>query len=141
MTNKHNEAHAEKCLRGLRNSDCISDNVITAAAFLPKSNFQSNRNPPVKEISINHFDSSESLEILKKDKSNSEFGIISFPSNITTTIINLNPQILDASKLYIERQPITGNQYHGNIIYDMQIPHARIKLYAAIIATVSELIK
>ncbi|GEM_PF-1660442 len=142
-----NKPFPERCLRGLRVEESLERNengfvvYITEHAFRPPTKKSNLEDRIHKRHKSNHYESSvnwedhisESFQILCKDKSNTKYGIVSIRLADLKTAKQFNP--LAAKHFDWERDGITGNPFHGNLLFSGELPTPLVRMLAAVIAT------
>lgn len=135
----------ERCLRGLKDKDCIertqnSSNVwISAKAFEP--HWKTLQDRVSSRHKSNHYESSinwedhpvEPFQILCRHPQNAKCGIVSIRLADLETAQQVNPRA--AVFLEWERDPIKGNVFHGNLLFSGSLPKPMVRELAAVVAT------
>ena len=117
-------SYPEKILRGISDKNWIADDgTISAAAFQFSPNPE--RTDDFEEASINWHDDEGALNfLLSKKKENSDTiqfkgGVAILSKQIIDTLKNL--PAFKTSGFSYERNPIKGNDYHGNFLRNITI--------------------
>lgn len=86
------------------------------------------------ETSVNWEDhATESFQKLCEDQGNASCGIVSIRLADLETAKQVNPRA--ATSLDWERDPIKGNQFHGNLLFSGNLPRPMVRELAAVVAT------
>ena len=118
------------CLRGLRKANWVDDRLLIATeAFIPDRRTAAIRQDGGKETSVNWEDDSQVEGFTLADKSNAQYGA----ARISTAHIirTSNTVVAIATPLSCERQRLPKNQYHGNIVYSVDVNARMEKMLAA----------
>lgn len=118
-------------LRGLREKKCLDDNGVTPDAFLPLPKTAESRTDGFAEASINWKDDEEALRLLFADRANSGFGVASVPRQ---ELESLADRLRAHAEFSFERREVTGNKYHGNLLFRADLPPRRQRMIASAIA-------
>ncbi len=128
------------CLRGLKKASWVfyDQNVIATEAFIPDSRTVQGRADGGREVSINWEDDSEAENFTLADKRNALHGA----ARLATAQIfeTSNTAVAVALPLTCERQRLTENEYHGNIVYAGNVNSRLEKMLAAALALKSKFV-
>lgn len=126
-------------LRGIRKRDFINDDGSAhyTAFEPPKANPR--RNDGGAELSVNWEDDSGALELLFRDRSNSEGGVARVSLKVLG-VVNAAPAA-KPDALRPERAPTKGNSYHGNIVFRGDLGKPLVRLIAGTLALYAEVVR
>jgi hypothetical protein len=134
-------SYPEKCLRGIINESFLEDGKVTSPLFY----FDNKHRRPDGwiELSINWHDDDNAIDSTLKQRR--ESGELKFKAGVAI----LPRKGLDEIKMWdsiggrlaYERQPLSENKYHGNILLNHEVSPRIAKMIAASIAlTTSQII-
>jgi hypothetical protein len=140
-----NKPLPERCLRGLRDKDQIDRDPnganisVLGNAFWPSwksrdDRVYSRRKSDHYESSINWEDhAAESFKKLCEERKNAEYGIVSIRLVDLERAKQVNP--LAAESLDWERDRISGNPFHGNLLFSGNLSRPVVRELAAVVAS------
>lgn len=123
----------DSCLRGLRKPSWVDEqNLISTEAFLPDPRTAERRQDRGRETSVNWEDDTHVESFTLTDKSNAQYGA----ARIATAHIvqTSDTAVAIARPLSCERQRLSQNQYHGNIVYSVDVSSRMERMLAAALA-------
>lgn len=125
----------DSCLRGITKTDDItSDGKVAAVAFYPSKKNAPNRPDGASETSINWEDDGNALP----------FSLQQFPNGVIRVLKVELDRIKKAptsnGEFDYERAPLPNhlNDYHGNLLFQRDLPQPRIKMISSVIAMFCE---
>lgn len=108
------------CLRGLAKGKWVIDGLVSAAAFEPDNRTIKTRADRLAEISINWEDDGRAFEALAESKE-ALHGVARLSLQDIEYVRKKAPRL---NVLQYERDKIDGNDYHGNLLLDGDMPPA-----------------
>lgn len=110
-------------LRGLRSSSCINGEFVTAEAFEPPKGSEAARAKKGlslhMEVSVNWEDGKESISQLRSNEANCRSGIARVEiARVKEANSVARAAMTMATIASVERHPVDGNEFHGNILFD-----------------------
>jgi hypothetical protein len=130
----------DSCLRGLRKASWVDEqHLIATEAFIPDHRTAAGRQDGGKETSVNWEDDSQVEPFTLTDKNNAQYGA----ARISTAQIvhTSDTAVAIESPLSCERQRLSHNQYHGNIVYSANVSSRMEKMLAAALALKSRFVR
>lgn len=144
MQEQAHKSFPERCLRGLRDTDCLERDEngrvwVSMKAFLP--HWPTIKDRVDRRHKSNHYESSinwedhiaESFRILCTDPVNAKCGVASVLLQDIKNAKQLNPRA--STMLDWEREPLPKNPFHGNLLFSGTLPRNMVRELAAVIAT------
>lgn len=132
----------ENCIRGIREKKYINPDGVTvfAALFTPYEKTAGNREDGCMETSINWEDNEEVMSFTLNYRVNGDTNL-AFPNGAVRIPIEKMDAIntFDATRdsIFYERARISGNEYHGNIVFRKHLSKNQITFIANMLAAAS----
>jgi hypothetical protein len=130
----------DSCLRGLRKPSWVDEeHLIQTETFVPDPRTAARREDRGKETSVNWEDDSQVESFTLTDKSNAQYGAARLS---TVHIVQTSDTAAAIERpLSCERQRLSQNQYHGNIVYSANVSRRMEKMLAAALALKSRFVR
>ena len=133
-------AYPDSCLRALKKEKwIIGGRFVSTDAILPDFRTADIRDDAYFETSVNWEDDSAALDFTLEGMGNeSSHGAARLSYG---ELDRLRKRQESTGGFSYERSPVTGNDYHGNILFSSELPKAVIRQMASSLAHYSELIE
>ena len=120
--------YPDACLRALRKQEEFDEVGPTFSAFLPDKRTLEKRKVG-QETSINWDDDDRALEFTRK-KPNT----LKVTRLMRQSLDELNKKPGSANSVFYDREELSDNKYHGNIVFRAHLDTGRVRMIASILA-------